>query len=533
MRVVRALLIVVGLVLTVVGLGGAAYVGSDDVVGLGAQQVDARPGQPVVVSPEVTSYRDLDLVLEVTGPATVGTMHPVDAASLVDGVEHYEVTGVRRDRLLGTPRDGRRLSADDVPDDLWIKRTSADPEGTMELDLIGDPVQVVVVPTGSQVPALAFGARFAGLFWLLLGIGLAGLVLVAVALWRGRVARRRTTTGTRDTSAPTTGPAEARAARRVAIAGAPFLLLISGCGWVPQEVAAEQAPARLAVSEADAQALLDDYDRRNNRAIERAGRPAYDDEAWAGADTGALLEADRYSTAWDELTRDPGGEPLSHQALTVYPLRFTRYPLMAVLELETTEKDAGAQRPREKGDDDDGALGVFVRESAVDPWLQTAQVEVPGGAPEPAEPTVVEGLAPEVDGLGRLSRQVDAWLSKGTASGLEVERAVQRERDALARESADIVGRVQLDPFDWIRTPRSAYSVPVEGGHVVLLHRGVRRILTGSDGQALLWKKGYDELNGSLADDRIFTSLVTTTAIVVPDDGPPRVIGLDHHAVVS
>ena len=158
------------------------------------------------------------------------------------------------------------------------------------------PVQVVVLPAkaGGAAPEVGIGYGLPGAFVAGLVAAVVGLLLlVGTVVWGRRAKRgRRTAPATAPEALAESAPAQAttvtRGATRVAAVGV-IAVLAAGCS-IPQQVDHGEAPGVVPLEAADAQAVLDDYDVRNNAAIKASHTG--DGSRWRAADTGPVLAKD-------------------------------------------------------------------------------------------------------------------------------------------------------------------------------------------------------------------------------------------------
>ena len=187
-RVVGALLALVGLALTVVGVWFATQLGTS-----GTAVFSARPDtvDPVLIRPEVLNRVDADVVVTAT-PASGGSVwmalaNPSDASAVVGGGRHVAVTGVAvalEDWTLRTSVRGSGEVAELGAADLW--RLQEDEEGPVRLTVRQEsaPETLVVLTDGAPLRSLTLSvtdktwfveaviAALVGLFLLVAGVAL-------------------------------------------------------------------------------------------------------------------------------------------------------------------------------------------------------------------------------------------------------------------------------------------------------------------------------------------------------------------------
>ena len=177
-----------GGLLLLVGGAVAVVVGPDDTASLPAGAVPAASGV-AITSYDLFPLRDLTLHVEATsrgGEVFLGTAHPVDARDYVAGVEASWVTGVDRTGALTVDPIEGELTAPEVDPaatGFWRDRVAGAGTQSLDVELTGEPVTVVVAPVGgAAATTLAFGAVVPRLFALSLGIAGAGALLVTAAI---------------------------------------------------------------------------------------------------------------------------------------------------------------------------------------------------------------------------------------------------------------------------------------------------------------------------------------------------------------
>ena len=183
-RVVGALLALVGLALTVVGVWFAAELGTS-----GSTEFTVRPGttDPVLIGPDVLNRVDADVVVTAT-PSDGATVwmalaNPSDATAVVGDSRHVAVTGVSvRDWALLTTTTGTGTAPELGAADLWRQQDDAQGPVTLTVAQSGAPETVVVATQGGELESLtmtvvdkswfveAVIAALVGLFLLVVGV---------------------------------------------------------------------------------------------------------------------------------------------------------------------------------------------------------------------------------------------------------------------------------------------------------------------------------------------------------------------------
>jgi hypothetical protein len=183
-RVVGALLALVGLALTAVGIWFAAQLGTS-----GAAEFVVHPAtaDPVVVGPDVLNRVDADVVVTAT-PTAGGSMwmalaNPSDADAVMGTSKHLAVTGVTvSDWSLDTATTGNGTAPELGAADLWRQQDEAKGPVTLTVKQSEAPETLVVKAQGGQLSNLtltvtdkswfveAVVAALIGLFLLVAGV---------------------------------------------------------------------------------------------------------------------------------------------------------------------------------------------------------------------------------------------------------------------------------------------------------------------------------------------------------------------------
>ena len=193
-RVVGALLAVVGLALTVVGVWFATQLGSS-----GSAEFTARPDttDPVLIRPDVLNRVDADVVVTATpgedGSVWMALANPSDATAVLGPARHVDVTGVSvRDWVLETTVRGTGAATELGAADLWRQQDEASGPATLTVQQSEAPETLVVATRGAPLRSLTFTvvdktwfveavvAALVGLFLLVVGV---------VLLWPRRHSR--------------------------------------------------------------------------------------------------------------------------------------------------------------------------------------------------------------------------------------------------------------------------------------------------------------------------------------------------------
>lgn len=185
-RVVGALLALVGLALTVVGVWFATQLGSS-----GSAEFTARPDttDPVLIRPDVLNRVDADVVVTATpgegGSAWMALANPSDVTAVLGSARHVDVTGVSvRDWALETSVRGTGAATELDAADLWRQQDEATGPVTLTAQQSEAPETLVVATEGAPLESLTFTvvdqtwfveavvAALIGLFLLVVGVAL-------------------------------------------------------------------------------------------------------------------------------------------------------------------------------------------------------------------------------------------------------------------------------------------------------------------------------------------------------------------------
>ncbi len=183
-RVAGALLALVGLALTVVGVWFAGQLGTSGTAEFTVHPVSA---DPVLIGPDVLNRVDADVVVTAT-PTSGGSMwmalaNPSDADAVVGNSKHLAVTGVTvSDWSLDTSSTGTGAAPELGAADLWRQQDEAQGPVTLTVKQSGAPETLVVKAQGGQLSTLtlqvtdkswfveAVVAALVGLFLLVAGV---------------------------------------------------------------------------------------------------------------------------------------------------------------------------------------------------------------------------------------------------------------------------------------------------------------------------------------------------------------------------
>ncbi len=155
-RVVGALLALVGLAITAVGVWFATQLGTS-----GTAEFTMHPAttDPVVVGPDVLNRVDADVVVTATptegGSVFMALANPSDATAVVGGSQHVAVTGVSvRDWALLSRTTGTGTAPELGAADLWRQQDDAKGPVTLTVQQSEAPETLVVKAEGGQLSSL-------------------------------------------------------------------------------------------------------------------------------------------------------------------------------------------------------------------------------------------------------------------------------------------------------------------------------------------------------------------------------------------
>lgn len=533
MKVVRFLAGLVAVLLVVVGIAVAVVIGPDDT--WGGEPAAVPDGESVVTtSPDLLDVAGFELVVTAAageGDVFIGAGHPVHVENYVTDVARTRVTGLAPDGIGdSSAAKGERAYPSTPPSELsvWTEQVTGPGEQQVAVPLTEDAaVQVAVLPATAkgEAPQVGFGYALPGIFVVGLVIALVGLLLLAGVIVLGRRSRRagRARGGVLGAEPAATTPAPSRGstmAQRVVTIGA-VGVLVAGCS-VPRPVEHGETPGVVPLEQEDAQAMLDDYDERNNAAIKKSH--SGDASGWKLADTGPHLTFDKVVTRTSKVKKstEEAEEPLHTTAEEVFETSQHSYPLWTVLETST-------EHSAENGP----VLEVYEKERAADTWKGNSFVFLTS---KEARPTALpaDEATPDEGDLERAARadaQLETWIEKGKAPRLSVNRALSDLRKEADR-SGEGVDRIAHSVSAWggaeDRTGPggSVRTIRVKEGLLVFTNQEWKsRAYLESD---YIWRqsKADAQIYGKKNEDNVATTnIAVSAAILVPDEGDAKVIG--------
>ncbi|HET7763006.1 MAG TPA: hypothetical protein VFL46_11650 [Phycicoccus sp.] len=183
-RVLGAVLALVGLALTVVGVWFATQLG-----GAGTATFTATPSGsgPVVLGPDVLNRVDADVVVTASsnggGRTWMALANPSDATAVLGGSSRTEVTGVSvRDWRLLTAQRGNGAPAPLATAELWRNEDDAEGRVSMTVEQADAPETVVVAAESGTVDRVTLTVSDKTWFVEAVVAALVGVFLVVVGL---------------------------------------------------------------------------------------------------------------------------------------------------------------------------------------------------------------------------------------------------------------------------------------------------------------------------------------------------------------
>lgn len=172
-------------------------------------------------------------------------------------------------------------------------------------------------------------------------------------------------------------------------------------------------------SASEANALMADYDVRNNAAIAKAD--LFDTSGWDKADAGLALAADVMGTKLAQAQNEaPTGDVVTHSDSMAYAPNVAGSPHWVVVAAQRNGKPS---------------VYGFVRDGAAGPWRQESYVITTAAPPAPAEPGAASTPNPEqIKAAEKAAAEVARTVSAGGNGAV-----------ALAGEAATMVKRLDSD----------------------------------------------------------------------------------------
>jgi hypothetical protein len=259
------------------------------------------------------------------------------------------------------------------------------------------------------------------------------------------------------------------------------LFLLSGCGTLAGTTEQPRQTKVAVEGSSDAEALVADYLTRRTRAAKRAAAPRYDGSRWSLSETGPLLSIAQYQAIVDNIAR-PTGKPRRPKLTggAVYSPTFKSYPMWAAMVLEG------------KSHSD---LVVFTRAGFAEPWLASTSARL-RTEDLPAPIDVARTPSSRAITVAALAAsQLQQFWATGAPGDLMVGKPTREAREAWLRSAP--AGSIPA-VTEWPEPLERVRMVQTAKGHLVVTLHDVRI--------------------GGLHS-------VLTTALFVPPNGAPRVLG--------
>lgn len=535
MKAARILAGIIAVVLVVAGAAVAVLLGPDDTWGGEPTALPDGAAPVVATAPRLLNVAGVDLVVSATaaeGEAFVGAGHPVHVQDYLGEVTRTEITGLSADGIGGSQQLAGERDYPAAPPsrlDVWDQQAQGR-EAAIEVPLTPDaPVQIAALPATAKgaAPQVGIGYQLPGAFVAGVVTALVGLLLLAAMILWGRRARRAAArrAEARSVERPAEQPAApaslSRSATRVALVGT-IAVLSTGC-TVPQEVDHGDYSGVVPLEQADAQALLDDYDVRNNAAIKKSHTG--DGSLWKSADTGPMLAQDELSARFDAYDKPKGAaKPLTHEGGRVYAPVQLAYPLWAAVEM----KPAKPAKPAKDGAE---TLYVYTKDHAAGEWKASSSMSLADGLPTALGPEEAAPSSQDLERAEDVDTLLEAWAESGAVNGLVVDQDMKDARTELHKKAKG-VERIADSADSWGGTRDTGDAQPavrairVKEGLLVLSE--IRWTSSHYLKADWTWNPSKREqavygnrANGNVSHRRC--SLVAAT--LVPDTGDARVLG--------
>lgn len=199
-RFARVVLLIVGALLTLVGVVAAVLAGPDSTVRTGDRELTTETAA-LTTSPTALGFVGPTVHVTVTArggrEVFLGVGHQVDVDDYLDGVARDQIQDVSFPASFDIDRvDGAVTAAETEPAsrDWWFVQSTGAESQEVELELGPEPVNVVIMAADGEPPLTVdaqFGLEIENLFVTALLILAAGLVLLVVAIFVLRRRRRR------------------------------------------------------------------------------------------------------------------------------------------------------------------------------------------------------------------------------------------------------------------------------------------------------------------------------------------------------
>ncbi|GEM_PF-5974753 len=558
-KVMGALIALVGLLAVAAGVAGIYVVGSDNVLGSSPHVVYGN-SQVAVSAPRLLAFTGGTAVVTAENPAGrvfLGVAHPVDVANLTSGVTTYAISAASRAGLSGALLETRTAAPAVDPTRLSIWTASATGTGTQSLSipLDGSVKQLYVGPVGKGGPlTMSVGTTIDNAYAGSLAAIVVGVLLLLLGLFlllgRGRPsgspARAPQGASGSPSATPVVGAADgdvvqapARSERRAWVVSARLVLLglpvavVSGCAVSPTPVPAwdPKTVTKPALTVPAAAAMWNTYDASNNAALKVAAAPTYNAKAWDAVDTDAVLLADRYLTARNELAHD-GAKPSArtHTPVALYSSSAHAYPLLAILASANT-----SSAPKAVNDAKTVQLSVMRKDSVAAPWRMAASAAGPrAGLPVALAPGAGTPTGADLKRAAGVASTLGSYLSSHSVSGLTVDANLAGWRSSIedlvkkgSGVSGTVVPSLYPDSSQVSGSPHAPQVVRVKGGLLMVTsHRAIGTFHTTNGA----WLSIHDTYQAKLTGqegplENVVYSWLVTVATFMPDKGSAKVVG--------
>lgn len=329
-------------------------------------------------------------------------------------------------------------------------------------------------------------------------------------------------------------PLHVRTSRR-ALAAVSLAILLVGCAPRAAQVGpttARKAPAAIgspAMTHDGISAMLRDYDVRNNAAIDLSRR-RLDPSGWAAADSGSVLRTDLFDTEYLRADKTPfQAETLVTTPRRLYAPAQRGYPRWFVL---SGQVNLVGHQPTVAG----RRLWVFVQRDADDPWHMDSVMDFPKDEPQAREVgTASNASDAQRDAAVDALAGVQAYLTSGVPTtvqpGAEL-TALYTNATAGLGPGTFLTDNV-VAPLGNSEDPTGPFGaarvVAVDGGALAVLTYEYRRRYEPEPGNTI--ELDDEVLAAAMQQPGRRTSVtasgIVTVAVLLPDDGPARVLYAD------
>ncbi|MBM6404970.1 hypothetical protein JQN72_12030 [Phycicoccus sp. CSK15P-2] len=273
-------------------------------------------------------------------------------------------------------------------------------------------------------------------------------------------------------------------------------------------------------------ALLEDYDERNNAAI-AAAHKSDDPKVWASADAELVLDGDRFDTRRAKVAKSK--EPAStlrHEPGALYAPEFGEYPMFAIGSATVTSSV--------KDSEPWSSVGVWLRESAAEPWKQAANVataddlKLPGPNPVGAEsvPTPEQRKAT----LAAATAVLGYLRGEGKASGVTLDKTLKELRAGSSIRDAKGVDHRMSATFangadDQVSAEGSVRAVRTDDGVLAVVSIRAHDSFSVGGNSRLQWDEPYGTALGQSGQRTLLSrDIGVVVLLAVADSGKARVL---------